>query len=611
MNKNEKETLDIFSESFKKEAENIELPEALSKDNIVAMLKAQQAKEESEAAAEEKRNNIKISSNTSEEEKEEKSRPRKKYTGYIAAAAAFAIIIGAGTTAMNSRKPSVAPDTGTNPMAEVVATTKTEDTTAVVDDKLEDDIISDIYKVESPEDKGEANAPVIEQEATTQAASLVVPGVQGASSAIGITGNKTIGVSKTIGSYTYRTIKLKSNGSQAIEIISLDDMSIASVIPADVYLSEGNTFKDIIISGNTLALVTKSTDSASINCFNISDRSNPEFVNTVTASGSFVSCTLNGTNLCLLTNTTDGSASVISQSTEITDIAAAKSSAPESSVKALITVLNLSNANDKPSAVTYNGVGEAAVYGSGNIILATKNSNTETKISSISNENNVYEEVEAHTLDGSILNNEINIYQGKVRFVAGAGSSYRAYCFDTNLGDKGCANFTADSSSTVSYIGNTVIVSGSAVNVVDYSGTPKASTPEKTEGFVNSKALFRLDKTVVSVGQTGNNGKAVWSIVSSSGKCASISLSGKDIAPDTTREAVCSTDGNTIAIPVTSGGSNGYLLFKTDASGNISYAGKYFYESGTTSDASAILEDTLYIMTENEITKVLISDLLG
>lgn len=607
-NMNDNDIMDFIGESFRAEAEKTELPEALSKDNIVAMLKAQQAKEADEKP------DIRVS----------KPQPRKHiYIGkYVTAAAALIFVIGAAVFISNSRmtKAPVGQKTEVQkPDSTVTGTTAMASITAVDPSKLEDNIIKDLNSItvsaNNPDDKTPGSAAPVhrEGEPVTRVSGLDKPDVQGASTSL--TDKKIIDYVNSNG-YSYRFASLSSTSGRMVEIVSLSDMSLAGTVNLSDYslLAAGDLFEDILISGNNLVLIfDRGSSAAVVAVFDITDPSSPVLRDITVNSGSYINSCVSGTSFAVFTAVNSTEASVTVNSTEI-DIPNESYLYDEDLGGTVYTLITVHSADaSEPSVVLSGGKADKVAFSGNDIYVAVPyNSPSEglsTEIKKLSYGENGWQVANYISVTGRLCS-EINLSSGKLRFISANGNACTAFVLNNSLGEMGSAEFTC-SVSSVSFIENYALVSGSAVRMINFSSSvPSVSTPENSDGFVNNSVVYVLDKMIIGASKPDNAGKIHWSIINSTGKCMGFSVDASLLTPNTSANAV-SDEGNSVAaVPVNIKDCPGYLFFRTDGAGNISGEKSYAYD-GSSTDSSVIIGDSLYVINESRIMSVSISEIFG
>ncbi len=602
----ENEILDFIGDSFREEAEKTELPEALSKENIVAMLKAEQAKEKAEVTV----------------TKASKAPAKHIYIGkYVTVAAALIFVIGIAAFISAShftKAPSSVKAGKQNPDSSVKGTPAMASITATDPKKLEDNIIRDLNSIvvtpaDSTDSSGQSVPGHRDGEPVTRISGLEESGVQGAKTTVS---DKKITAFVNENGFSYRLASSGTSG-KTVEIVSLSDMSLAGTINLSDYnlLATGDLFENILVSGNSLALIFDRGSSAAVTAiFDVSDPSSPVLKDTAVSSGSYIDSCISGSSLAVFTavNSTEASVSVNSEEIEIPNEAYLYDESIGGTVYTLVTVINTS-ADADISVVLSGGKADKAILNGSDVYVAVPCSPSpaglSTEIKKITRGENGWQTANYTTVSGKLCS-QMNIRSGKLRFVCANGNSCTAYVLNSSLGDTGSAEFTCGISS-VSFMGNFAVVSGSSAKLINFSSSaPAVSTPADSEGFVNSSAVYVLDGMVIGASKPDGAGKVHWSIISSTGSCTGFAVDAALLTPNSTADGVCSEDGSVAGVPVNIKDCPGYLFFKVDSSGNISGEKSYAYD-GSTSDSSVIIGDTLYVISENRIMSVSVSEIFG
>lgn len=602
---NENEIFDFIGNSFREEAENTELPEALSKENIVAMLKAAQSEEKPEVTV-----------------TKAKAPAKHIYIGkYVTVAAALVFVIGIAAFVSASRLTKTPPTVKTgkeNADSSVTGTTAMASITATDPKKLEDNIIRDLNSiVVTPADSNNSSGQSLpghrDGEPVTRVSGLEEPGVQGAKSSVT---DKKIAACVNENGYSYRFVSSGTAG-KTVEIVSLSDMSLAGTINLSGcnLLAAGDLFEDILVNENSLILIFNRGSSAAVTAvFDVSDPSSAILTDTAVSSGSYIDSCISGNSFAVFTavNSTEASLSVNSEEIEIPNEAYLYDENIGGTVYTLITLIN-SSSEPKISAILSGGKADKALLSGSDIYIAVpcnpSSAGLSTEIKKLTHGENGWQVANYTTVSGKLCS-EMNIQNGKLRFVCANGNSCTAYVLNSSLGDTGSAEFTCGISS-VSFMGNYAVVSGSSAKLISFSSSaPAVSTPADSEGFVNSNAVYVLDSMVIGVSKPDNSEKIHWSIIGSTGNCTGFAVDAALLTPNPVAEGVCNENGSVAGIPVNIKDCPGYLFFKVDSTGNISGEKSYAYD-GSASDSSVIIGDTLYVINENRIMSVSVSEIFG
>lgn len=603
---NDNDILEFIGDSFREEAEKTELPEALSKENIVAMLKAGQSEEKTEVTV----------------TKPAKAPAKHIYIGkYVTVAAALVFVIGIAAFVSASRltKTPSSVKTGTeNHDSSVTGTTAMASVPATDPKKLEDNIIRDLNSiVVTPADSTDSSGQPVpghrDGEPVTRVSGLEEPGVQGVKTSVS---DKKIVAFVNENGFSYRFASSGTAG-KTVEIVSLSDMSLAGTINLADYnlLAAGDLFEDILVSGNSLVLIFDRGSSAAVTAiFDVSEPSSPVLKDAAVSSGSYIDSCVSGNSLAVFTavNSTDASVSVNSEEIEIPNEAYLYDESIGGTVYTLVTVINTSDEADI-SVVLSGGKADRAILSGSDIYVAVpcspSSAGLSTEIKKLTRGENGWQAANYTTVSGKLCS-QMNILNGKLRFVCANGNSCTAYVLNSSLGDSGSAEFTCGISS-VSFMGNFAVVSGSSAKLINFSSSaPAVSTPADSEGFVNSSAVYVLDSMVIGASKPDGAGKIHWSIIGSTGNCTGFAVDAALLTPNTTANGVCNENGSVAGVPVSIKDCPGYLFFKVDSSGNISGEKSYAYD-GSASDSSVIIGDTLYIINENRIMSVSVSEIFG
>lgn len=640
MNKENKEFLDMLGASFRESSENIEIPDALSAENIVSMLKENKDKENNIVSISEAKNNKKTI---------------KQLRRFIAVAACFIIIIGISLLA---KYPSVIKTAekqsafsgfdfenpirklvGFNDVDEtvnkIVSNEPIAETTAANDEGLEsrlERIRSSLYEKYGKKSNVTETAG-FETISSPASDENIAPGIQKAD--IVKSNDENLFVLTCIHDST------KNTNIEEIRIINAlppEEMKVVSTIA--ISSSDKNTVRECIelyLSGNTLIAMVKEYDASSADnintvalCYDVSNPASPKLLREHIQQGSCVYTTLSGNMLYIATSTAvtqsehsvptftvDGKKFEVENENVLVSV-----NAPESKYL-LLTATDISS---------FSQPGALAILGCGNEIVARKHSvyitrsfassetgEKKTELYRIISESGKLNLSAFTVIDGNILGGTLILDSGKVGIITQKEQNLSAYILDSSLSVlSSLENFSSVTPSEIKFVGNFgFILTDNDTQVINFNSSEGISNSGNLSGISKNGTLISVsDSDILSIEKNSDGIKLSLLNLSEKAQVSDVyNIEGTDISsPAIGNRRAIITNGNYVAVPVITCGSDGneestYMLF--NISEKITFVDTFVHEENYVSDAASrgtIIGNNLYTVSGEKVVSYLLND---
>ena len=590
----DKELLDLIKTGYDKKAQEVELPDALSKENIVAMLNSS-LEENKEPAAKK----------TQAEEKSKKSGGKIVMLRRLTALAASLVVLTVGIIAVAGRRGS----STSSPVKKLSPEAIEEYILHVIngEGKKKDSDREHTKKNEKAPtaadvpDEGTQNPPPgTGSDVTTTAASLAV--------------TRGIKLVRADSQYIYRLVNQTANGKKEtkLDIISITaNEVISSVTVSDEY---GECF-DMFTRGNTLALISKTnSNEVNVRLYDLTDPAKPGYCGYFEQSGAYVYEKLCGGKLCIITR---AGPSNLQYAMNGDDYALNSDNiftpGEGSGSYCFITITDIDNLSSSVINYAVDGNCDKFSFTDTGLRFASENAEGPCLYRFVLSGNSLKNAGEFN-FSGEIAG-ELSVSEnGTTTFVSTNGSNYKVTVLNANMEEKGSAGSACKGGLNNVFIGDSYAFISTpdetaAVNLRS-SPSPTITVPVGADGFSDSRAVMCKGGIIVGEGMPASDGEATWSIMTKNGECTNVSLDSKKFTADLSRPAVGDDKGEITGFPVISGGKPAYLFLITDAKGSLSSYSLFVYE-GSSDDVCLIKDHNLCIISANRVKTVPLAEVLN